>query len=207
MDNVDIYVERAEEDANGPRVPPRKSTELERIPTATTTSSSSTASSALSEPVCREIGTGTGSGVRMGIESERSAAAVSSPSLSSEQPDRHQHHGRPTHLERSSTALSRIHTQRSQHSGTVGSSSTLKTRVSRRALPGFGAGKPYPPPLPEREEYVVEFDGEQDPRHAMNWPLSKKYVDLDLPVLVCIVEMEYRSRPMSMCDGAVAAQS
>jgi DHA1 family multidrug resistance protein-like MFS transporter len=28
--------------------------------------------------------------------------------------------------------------------------------------------------LPEREEYVVEFDGEHDPLHAQNWPLRKK---------------------------------
>ena len=38
----------------------------------------------------------------------------------------------------------------------------------------MGAGKPYPPMLPEMEEYVVEFDGFDDPRHAQNWPLRKK---------------------------------
>jgi len=77
-------------------------------------------------------------------------------------------------LERRPTALSRIHTQRSQHSATVGRS--LKSRESRKPLPEFGGGKPYPPPLPEREEYVVEFDGPDDPLHAQNWPLKKKYV-------------------------------
>lgn len=75
-------------------------------------------------------------------------------------------------LERNQTALSRIHTQRSQHSATVGAS--LKSRQSRKPLPEFGGGKPYPPPLPSREEYVVEFDGVDDPLHAQNWPLSKK---------------------------------
>ncbi|KAI8936523.1 hypothetical protein NX059_006927 [Plenodomus lindquistii] len=75
-------------------------------------------------------------------------------------------------LERHATALSRIHTQRSQHSQTVGAS--LKSKTSRKPLPSFGAGKSYPSPLPDREEYVVEFDGHDDPLHAQNWPLKKK---------------------------------
>ena len=75
-------------------------------------------------------------------------------------------------LERQATVLSRIQTAKSQHSATVGRS--IKSRKSNKPLPNFGAGKPYPPPLPEREEYVVEFDGPDDPLHAMNWPLRKK---------------------------------
>lgn len=77
-------------------------------------------------------------------------------------------------LERHPTAISRINTQRSQHSATVGRG--LKSRESRKPLPEFGGGKSYPPALPEREEYVVEFDGPDDPLHAQNWPLRKKYV-------------------------------
>jgi len=75
-------------------------------------------------------------------------------------------------LERTQTAMTRIQTQKSQHSATVGAS--VKSRKSTKPLPEFGAGKPYPPPLPEREEYVVEFDGEHDPLHPQNWPLRKK---------------------------------
>ncbi|KAK3320921.1 major facilitator superfamily domain-containing protein [Cercophora scortea] len=75
-------------------------------------------------------------------------------------------------LDRHPTALSRIQTQRSQHSATVGRDP--KSRESRKPLPEFGAGKPYPPPLPDREGYVVEFDGPDDPLHAQNWPLRKK---------------------------------
>lgn len=75
-------------------------------------------------------------------------------------------------LERHPTALSRIHTARSQHSGTVGRS--IKSRKSLGPLPEFGAGKPYPPPLPDQEEYVVEFNGPDDPLHAQNWPTKKK---------------------------------
>jgi MFS transporter, DHA1 family, multidrug resistance protein len=80
-------------------------------------------------------------------------------------------------IERHPTALSRIQTQRSQHMGTVGSSSkTMSRRSTKKPLPAFGGGKPYPPPLPEREEYVVEFDGPEDPLHAQNWTMKKKLV-------------------------------
>lgn len=88
-----------------------------------------------------------------------------------------------TDLRRHPTALSRIQTARSQHTFTVGESlrSRTATRYSKTALPNFGAGKPYPPLLPERDEYVVEFDGPQDPLHAQNWPLKKK-----LPVAITL---------------------
>ena len=78
-------------------------------------------------------------------------------------------------LERHQTAMSRIETGKSQHEQTVGASIKSRT-VSRQSkpLPNFGAGKPYPPDLPAREEYVVEFDGPDDPIHAQNWPFKKK---------------------------------
>jgi MFS transporter, DHA1 family, multidrug resistance protein len=75
-------------------------------------------------------------------------------------------------LEHNETHMSRIQTQRSQHSGTVGA--RLRSRKSKAPLPSMGAGKPYPPSLPEREEYVVEFDGVDDPLHAQNWPMKRK---------------------------------
>jgi MFS transporter, DHA1 family, multidrug resistance protein len=75
-------------------------------------------------------------------------------------------------LERHPTALSRIETHRTQHSATVGRS--LTSRESKRPLPRFGGGKDYPPLLPDREEYVVEFDGHDDPLHPQNWPMKKK---------------------------------
>jgi len=80
-------------------------------------------------------------------------------------------------LERHPTALSRIATHRSQHVHTVGSEgvrSRTSTRAERKPMPNFGGGKPYPPPLPAQEEYVVEFDGPSDPLHSQNWPLRKK---------------------------------
>lgn len=77
-------------------------------------------------------------------------------------------------LEGHSTVLSRVQTARSQHAATVGRTLSGKSRESRRALPQMGMGKPYPPLLPAQEEYVVEFNGPDDPLHAQNWPLSRK---------------------------------
>ena len=77
-----------------------------------------------------------------------------------------------SNLERNATAMSRIQTQRTQHSHTVGG--TVTSRKTTKPLPVMGGEKPYPPQLPEREEYVVEFDGEHDPLHAQNWPMRKK---------------------------------
>jgi DHA1 family multidrug resistance protein-like MFS transporter len=75
-------------------------------------------------------------------------------------------------LERHPTELSRIETHRTQHSGTVGR--TLTSRKSKKPLPAFGAGRDYPPALPAKEDYVVEFDGPDDPMHPQNWPMRKK---------------------------------
>ena len=77
-------------------------------------------------------------------------------------------------VERHPTEMSRIQTHKSQHEGTVGRS--VKSRESRRPLPNFGAGKPYPPMLPEQEQYVVEFDGPDDPMHPQSWSMNKKWV-------------------------------
>jgi len=80
----------------------------------------------------------------------------------------------PGVLERNATAMSRIETQRTQHSATVGASVTSKKTT--KPLPAFGAGKPYPPMLPAQEEYVVEFDGADDPMHAQNWSMTRKLI-------------------------------
>lgn len=146
MNPVDREVERAEEDAISSRVPSRTSNDLSRRATASSSSSALAASAS-------------------SASSSISAAVLQEIGMNRI----------PTqgdHLERNPTALSRIHTQRSQHSATVGRGP--KSRDSRKPLPEFGDGKPYPPPLPEREEYVVEFDGEHDPLHAMNWPIKTK---------------------------------
>ncbi|GLI80157.1 hypothetical protein PoHVEF18_008508 [Penicillium ochrochloron] len=89
----------------------------------------------------------------------------------SQVPTSHSH--RVTGLDLHPTALERIATQRSQHNATVGASHKKKPEETG-PLPDFGAGKPYPPPLPDKEEYVVEFAGRDDPLHPQNWPTSKK---------------------------------
>ncbi|KAK6189287.1 hypothetical protein LQW54_013417 [Pestalotiopsis sp. IQ-011] len=77
-------------------------------------------------------------------------------------------------LERHPTELSRIHTARSQHSETIGRSLRSRHSTKSKPLPSFGAGKSFPPSLPDQEEYVVEFDGPDDPYHAQNWATSRK---------------------------------
>jgi DHA1 family multidrug resistance protein-like MFS transporter len=145
MNEADREMQRNERDASPERFintpPGRLSHEIERIPTASTTSSSSSEGSA----VRRDAGLTT-------VSTQRD-------------------------LERHPTVLSRIQTAKSQHTGTVGRTPTAKSRESRRPLPSMGVGKPFPPPLPERDEYVVEFDGPDDPLHAQNWPTKKKYVN------------------------------
>ncbi|KAH6683221.1 MFS multidrug transporter-like protein [Halenospora varia] len=143
MNIADLEMERNERDASPERFANlphgRPSHEIERIPTASSASTSSSEGSA-----------------RL-----RSGTGVSRVPTQAD-------------LERHPTVLSRIQTARSQHTGTVGRTTTTRTRESRRPLPEMGVGKPYPPPLPDREEYVVEFTGPDDPLHAQNWPMRKK---------------------------------
>lgn len=145
MNIADLEMEKAERDASPERFENtphgRPSHEIERIPTASSSSTDSSENSA--------------------TRRERTMSRIST-----------QHD-----LERNPTVLSRIQTARSQHTATVGRSLTGKSRESRRPLPEMGLGKPYPPPLADREEYVVEFNGPDDPLHAHNWPMKKKYVN------------------------------
>lgn len=69
--------------------------------------------------------------------------------------------------------LYRSQTHRLQHTHTVAADLT-RTSTAQKPLPRFGGGKPYPPDLPAQEEYVVEFDGQDDPLHPMNWSLARK---------------------------------
>jgi MFS transporter, DHA1 family, multidrug resistance protein len=141
MNEVDLAIERDEREASSSRfanIPHgRPSHEIERIPTASSVSTSS------SEPTVA-----------------RRHTAISSVSTQRD-------------LERHPTVLSRIQTAKSQHAGTIGKNLTGKSRDSRRPLPEMGLGKPFPPLLPERDEYVVEFSGPDDPLHAQNWTMKK----------------------------------
>ncbi|KAK9239872.1 major facilitator superfamily domain-containing protein [Lipomyces kononenkoae] len=67
--------------------------------------------------------------------------------------------------------IQRIQSARSIHS------EILDYKVRKKIfelLPPFGAGKEYPPQPPGIENYIVEFDGADDPLHPQNWPVAKK---------------------------------
>ncbi|KAK9369168.1 major facilitator superfamily domain-containing protein [Lipomyces kononenkoae] len=56
-------------------------------------------------------------------------------------------------------------------------SEILEFQVRKKAfelLPPFGAGKEYPPQPPAIENYIVEYDGADDPLHPQNWAVAKK---------------------------------
>ncbi|KAJ5951925.1 uncharacterized protein N7479_010338 [Penicillium vulpinum] len=73
----------------------------------------------------------------------------------------------------SEVELQRINTSRLQHRSTVGSGAGVTPRDQWLPL---GAGKPHPPPLPDPEEYIVEFNDENDPMHPQNWPFRRKMI-------------------------------
>lgn len=114
--------------------------------------------------------------------------------------------------ERHPVALTRIETHRSQHAGTVGASQvpsrlerTLTRRKTEKPLPSLGAGKPFPPPLPEREEYVVEFDGHDDPLHPQNWKTQKKLI-MGVMLAFDALSASMGSSIFSSATGPVAAE-
>ncbi|KAK7424210.1 hypothetical protein QQZ08_008698 [Neonectria magnoliae] len=175
VDIVDQELIDAERNASPERYQARASNEIERVLSTSTVSSSSSTSSAR----------------------RRNNSNLNALSRISTQND----------LERHVTELSRIATHRSQHNATVGGGlhSRTTSRASRRPLPAFGAGKPFPPPLPEQEEYVVEFDGPDDPMHSQNWPLRKKL--LTAAVLgYTTMTASFTSSIFSAATAAVAAE-
>ena len=165
MDEVDRELKRAEVDAQrreptGPsapmspsQAPQRASSEVERVVSASSVSTSSSEGARSRAAAAAAAGNGDGSN---GVSMSRIPTS--------------------RELERHPTELSRIATIRSQHDATVGRSIGSRTRSRRNStpLPAFGGGKPLPPPLPNQEDYVVEFDGPDDPYHAQNWSLKKK---------------------------------
>ncbi|KAK5105807.1 hypothetical protein LTR62_002130 [Meristemomyces frigidus] len=106
-----------------------------------------------------------------------------------------------SYLERHPTAMQRIGDHHLQHSLTVGSRKTGTSAAKN--LPNFGGGKAYPPALPDREEYVVEFDGHDDPMHAQNWPLKKKLAIAGILILDAF-GATFASSIFSSASGAVA---
>ncbi|KAK9369169.1 major facilitator superfamily domain-containing protein [Lipomyces kononenkoae] len=72
-------------------------------------------------------------------------------------------------------SLERIRSAKSIASETVGAPlQEPDFKKSSEPLPPFGGGRLYPPMLPDRESYVVEFDGPNDPDHPQNFSFTKK---------------------------------
>lgn len=84
----------------------------------------------------------------------------------------------PTNLSRHPTHVHRWQSQVIQHTHTVGASEAKTTKSHQsEPLPDFGAGKEYPPEPPaERQAYVVDFNGPDDPLHPQNWSRNAKSV-------------------------------
>jgi DHA1 family multidrug resistance protein-like MFS transporter len=120
MNVEDRFMEKNERDASPDRFPPAANQEkverheqIARTATASSSGSSSTTSSDASQ-------------------AERDAGHMS------RMPTQRDTEGELA--ERHPTALSRIHTQRSQHSNTIGGGLRSRTRDSRKPMPDFGAG-------------------------------------------------------------------
>ncbi|KAI0479186.1 major facilitator superfamily transporter [Xylariaceae sp. FL0804] len=180
MDEVDRELMRAETDANAGRgstqSPPPQHRASNEVERVVSASSVSTTTSV---GASRRPGGGSGGGLSR-VSTQRD-------------------------LERHPTELSRIHTARSQHSATVGRSLKSRSRGSKRPMPAFGGGKPFPPPLPEQDEYVVEFDGPDDPYHAQNWATKKKLLTAAMLGYTTMTSA-FTSSIFSAATGAVAKQ-
>ncbi|KAK9466137.1 major facilitator superfamily domain-containing protein [Lipomyces arxii] len=71
--------------------------------------------------------------------------------------------------------LERIGSAISIASETVGGAGAHKLDAKDANLPAFGGGKKYPPLIPyERDVFVVEYDGPDDPLHPQNFSTWKK---------------------------------
>lgn len=88
-------------------------------------------------------------------------------------------------------ALERINTYRLQQQETVGSTHTHRTRTSRDHWVPIGAGKPFPPSL-DQEQYVVEFNGSDDPMHPQNWPMKQRVL-LGTLLTLCALMTSFES--------------
>ncbi|KAF1991736.1 MFS transporter [Aulographum hederae CBS 113979] len=179
MDSTDRDLEKAEGEAGGLASHPYGETSgpsgSARPGSVSSSSSGSSTSSALSERqrALSQQTTRSRVPIGAGIMSRNTTRGNSEP-LSR----------RSTHP----TEMHRLETHRLQHVGTVGADKASKSesRASRRDLPAFGGGKDYPPLLPAQDEYVVEFDGHDDPMHPQNWPLKTKLIISVIQAWTCL---------------------
>ncbi|BCS29783.1 MFS transporter [Aspergillus puulaauensis] len=97
--------------------------------------------------------------------------------------------------------LERINTYRLQQHETIGSS---RGRVPREQWLPLGAGKPYPPDLPNVEAYIVEFEGSDDPMHPQNWPMKRRVFQGSVLTFAALVVAYGSSIFATSAHGAMA---
>ncbi|KAB8072332.1 major facilitator superfamily domain-containing protein [Aspergillus leporis] len=95
-----------------------------------------------------------------------------------------------------------INTYRLQQQITVGSS---RSRIPRDQWLPLGTGKQHPPSLPDAEDYVVEFEGSDDPMHPQNWPIKTRYAITDSLVTfdICALVTAYASAVFATASEGV----
>lgn len=76
--------------------------------------------------------------------------------------------------------------QRISRSLTNAESIEERTRKLTTPLPLMGGGRGYPPSLPDKEMYIVSFEGADDPMHPFNWPFKKKSIAFVCLTLVVV---------------------
>jgi DHA1 family multidrug resistance protein-like MFS transporter len=72
------------------------------------------------------------------------------------------------------TELDRISTYRTIHASTVGALASPKDDSRIQKVKTLGAGKVFAPADYNVEDFLVEFDGHDDPLHPQNWPMRKR---------------------------------
>jgi DHA1 family multidrug resistance protein-like MFS transporter len=73
------------------------------------------------------------------------------------------------------TELDRISTYRTIHSSTVGAQASSRGNTRLQKVTTLGAGKVFAPADYNVEDFLVEFDGHDDPLHPQNWPMRKRW--------------------------------
>lgn len=113
--------------------------------------------------------------VSLGLTQDGNGDGVGSSGMDNEEGlrNRFESQHQQQQADRDPLALERINTYRLQQQETVGSSHTHRTRTPRDHWVPIGAGKPFPPTL-DQEQYVVEFNGSDDPMHPQNWPAKNR---------------------------------
>ncbi|GMM37501.1 Tpo1 protein [Saccharomycopsis crataegensis] len=69
-------------------------------------------------------------------------------------------------------------------------------RKSTAPLPPMGGGRPYPPALPDKEQYVVSFEADNDSMHPFNWPFKKK-LGIFFCLTICVMIIAFGSSVFS----------